>query len=77
MEKTRLFSRLFRSRLSQKSQFKNKSKMIQELESIVLTEDIPDLKLVKVISERLSSSIFSLQIRRIREMEIANARTLD
>ena len=51
--------------------------MIQELESIVLTEDIPDLKRVKVISERLSSSIFSLQIRRVREMEIANARTFD
>ena len=74
--------------------------MIQELDSVVLTEDISDLRLAKgdigtvvlvhnngegyeVEFMTLSgdtvavTTLFSQQIRMIREMEIASARSLD
>ncbi len=74
--------------------------MIKELDSVVLTEDIPNLKLAKgdigtvVLVHNEGEgyevefvtlggdtvavmTLFPEQIRRIREMEIANARDID
>jgi len=74
--------------------------MIQELDTVVLTENIPDLKLLKgdigtvvlihnggegyevefitLGGDTIAvATLFPSQIRMIREMEIANARSLD